>query len=1032
MALPSIPPNAPDKVFTGATAVLDGKSGNVPKPVAGDQLKFLRGDGTYATVTASADRRNATTSRANATAGVAPTVGEHASPIDGDTHTIILNNGNVEYYKYTTSWGLVATVVPVTFDGSHTPISRANATANVAPTVGEIPSPVEGDSASVYLNNGTIENWYRNATVWALINTITPVTSDGNSVWIPRANATTGVSPTVGEIAAPVAGDTAIVILNNGTKEYWTRTTVWVLTATELSSSNILQANSTQTANRTHDFANFDHTWNDVANFTKNVVDGSEITNLSYTVSTETAQVNFSPDVHNLVVNDGAGSSSALTITPALSKLEVNGGGLNKASFHIEDGTVGDAAGDPQLYLKTNAVSNSTATVGQVLTLNSTTGEVEFATPSSSSADTIQTAASTGTTNISAWGSVVLIPTLTGNITLVYPSPVGNIGKTIKVVQTGVPNSFTITQSSLVGTVSFTNGASELTVSAGAVTIEAMTNTSSLQVSNSVTSAANATPLSFGRVKATATLPSISYATTGVGTKVPFDTSFYYSGMTFSGTDSIIPSQSGRYRVSWFMMSGSGDMNGDGTFHVVQNGVSLGSVFVDMMQAAGVNQISNFIDVNADAGTAISLHYQPVVADAVPWNAGSYFDITQLPTAVAPVVNTLAEHGSTTLAATTVDVNVSALSWVTMSGLSVTLPTAGTYRLFWKASGEMADAGTIEVVLSGRLRNQTAGVDYEHSRAVIVGKDSPTAGVFTSVATGTGEAIVTVTGTSEIVFQTRTNALSSVSMVILGDGNARSTAYMSYEKIAGQLPSTGSTVDYVQVYRSATQTVANNSPLLFNTVLTGNIPYNTATGEFTLSANKTYRLSSQVSIVDNGNTILFNWFNVTSGAAISPTGGQNASNSAGVTGDAQSEVIFTPTVSTVVQLRNVTGASRTINGAAIGTNTGTSHAIIQQIGYSNTLGGDTNVNDQSSTGYFDIGNMRQQWGLHNDGNVDTTTVSLPAAFANTNYVVTCTSNNGIAGSTSIEAKTTVSFDIDRASTTTTANDWGWIAIGQKP
>ena len=39
-------------VMIGATASADGVSGLVPVPVAGDQLKFLRGDGTWATVTA--------------------------------------------------------------------------------------------------------------------------------------------------------------------------------------------------------------------------------------------------------------------------------------------------------------------------------------------------------------------------------------------------------------------------------------------------------------------------------------------------------------------------------------------------------------------------------------------------------------------------------------------------------------------------------------------------------------------------------------------------------------------------------------------------------------------------------------------------------------------------------------------------------------------------------------------------------------------------------------------------------------------
>ena len=39
-------------IMVGATSSVDGVSGLVPVPIAGDQLKFLRGDGTWATVTA--------------------------------------------------------------------------------------------------------------------------------------------------------------------------------------------------------------------------------------------------------------------------------------------------------------------------------------------------------------------------------------------------------------------------------------------------------------------------------------------------------------------------------------------------------------------------------------------------------------------------------------------------------------------------------------------------------------------------------------------------------------------------------------------------------------------------------------------------------------------------------------------------------------------------------------------------------------------------------------------------------------------
>jgi hypothetical protein len=104
--------------------------------------------------------------------------------------------------------------------------------------------------------------------------------------------------------------------------------------------------------------------------------------------------------------------------------------------------------------------------------------------------------------------------------------------------------------------------------------------------------------------------------------------------MTFSGTNGITPSIAGRYRASFLAIVGSGDLNGDGTFHIVQNGVSLGSIFIDMMTAAGVNQVTPFIDIDLVAGQTVTVNYQPAVADSVPFGKGSYFQLSQLPTGI--------------------------------------------------------------------------------------------------------------------------------------------------------------------------------------------------------------------------------------------------------------------------------------------------------------------------------------------------------------------------------------------------------------
>lgn len=52
-------------------------------------------------------------------------------------------------------------------DGNNTPITRSDAIENVAPTAGEVPSPISGDTASVYLTSGKLEYWVHNGTSWS-------------------------------------------------------------------------------------------------------------------------------------------------------------------------------------------------------------------------------------------------------------------------------------------------------------------------------------------------------------------------------------------------------------------------------------------------------------------------------------------------------------------------------------------------------------------------------------------------------------------------------------------------------------------------------------------------------------------------------------------------------------------------------------------------------------------------------------------------------------------------------------------------
>ena len=184
--------------------------------------------------------------------------------------------------------------------------------------------------------------------------------------------------------------------------------------------------------------------------------------------------------------------------------------------------------------------------------------------------------------------------------------------------------------------------ASELTVTpsvngltnAQSVLTDHETRIDTLEASSGITT----TPLTYGRVSASSNLASKSFVSTGVGTTVDFTATAYSSGATFSGTNGIIPSATGKYRASYYLNVGSDETAYNGTILVVQGGVSLGSVYINQHNSAGsVNQSAGFVDVDVVAGTAVFLHYQPDTTELVAFDKGSYFQIDQLPTDITVI-----------------------------------------------------------------------------------------------------------------------------------------------------------------------------------------------------------------------------------------------------------------------------------------------------------------------------------------------------------------------------------------------------------
>jgi len=150
----------------------------------------------------------------------------------------------------------------------------------------------------------------------------------------------------------------------------------------------------------------------------------------------------------------------------------------------------------------------------------------------------------------------------------------------------------------------------------------------------------------------------------------------------------------------------------------VQNGASVGEIFVDMMEAAGVNQVAPFIDVELDEGQAVTLNYRPLVADAVPWGQGSYFQLTQLPTATTvpagSIVPTPLQHAAVAVRSANFaipGINTDVLFNTLSTG---TLPYNAATGVFTLTAGQ-----TYELQASLKTRATTAGyVQYEWVDAI--------------------------------------------------------------------------------------------------------------------------------------------------------------------------------------------------------------------------------------------------------------------------------------------------------------------------
>ncbi|MFY9163314.1 hypothetical protein [Aquirufa antheringensis] len=176
------------------------------------------------------------------------------------------------------------------------------------------------------------------------------------------------------------------------------------------------------------------------------------------------------------------------------------------------------------------------------------------------------------------------------------------------------------------------------------------------------------------------------------------------------------------------------------------------------------------------------------------------------------------------------------------------------------------------------------------------------------------------------------------------------------KQVAGNLPVTGQSVDYVSVSTIYQTAVGVNKDLIFTSNNGGTIPYNTSTGVFSLSANKTYLFQAQVRANTpsaDANYIEYGFVDATTNALLvdgTQTITSSTTSTAGYGSNPVINFIYTPATNQTVKLRTIgttRGTQLVISGTANITQIGSS-AIINPW----TLSG---TNTSNTTGKVGIG-----------------------------------------------------------------------------
>ena len=289
----------------------------------------------------------------------------------------------------------------------------------------------------------------------------------------------------------------------------------------------------------------------------------------------------------------------------------------------------------------------------------------------------------------------------------------------------------------------------------------------------------------------------------------------------------------------------------------------------------------------------------------------------------------------------------SSISLNTSTG-QITLIAGNTYRLI--------------AAVPNFLGNRPTFMWYNENTSTYIGAATngyaPTDGAAAGAFGGLAEVIITPTVNTVISFRLL-GSLSSGSITAAGNPDfSTSGSYPWFEAqvISGNAPVTGQSVDYVSVMLTTDQSnsIAGQN-VKFQTIQSGNIPYDTSTGNFSLTAGKTYMLSALASLNGTspaGSALDIVW-RTGDGVNIGPFGSLiSANGNINFSGQGVVDYIYTPSRNTTVSLYiSYVGNSTTVLRSY------STNATITQIGSSAivnpwTLSG---TNTYNTTGNVGIG-----------------------------------------------------------------------------